>query len=203
MSTVSFLATLNTACRCSKQSVKKNILSVAKVVTFEATPKFWGMEYWRKWCKKRTRWMRSKASPVNVDDMARCYFYINFYASSSSCCCIIVENSTSLMIMFSFFSRFCISYSSSHCSTKAIWASLDISVLSSGGLEMEMAAYISWGELIYHFFGTDLLRSILVLFPAISFKPFSSLWCNNAARIASLLVKVQQLLRYWAVTLTS
>ena len=39
-----FLATLNTACRWSKVSAKKDILSIAKVVTFEATTKLWGME---------------------------------------------------------------------------------------------------------------------------------------------------------------
>ena len=46
-----FPATLNNACRWSKKSANKNILSIAKVVTFEAMPKFWGMEDWRKWCK--------------------------------------------------------------------------------------------------------------------------------------------------------
>ena len=40
-----FLDTLNTACRWSKQFVKKNILSIENVVNFEATPKFWGMGY--------------------------------------------------------------------------------------------------------------------------------------------------------------
>ena len=122
--------------------------------------------------------MRSKALPVGVDEMSCCSFSIDFCASSSSCCCIIVENSLSLIIMFSFFSRFCTSSSSSHCSTKASWASLEISVLSSDGLEMEISAYNSWGELIYNFFGTDLLRSIFVQFPAISFKTFSSLCCK-------------------------
>ena len=39
-----FPANANTTCRWSKQSAKKKILSIAKVVTFEATPKFWGME---------------------------------------------------------------------------------------------------------------------------------------------------------------
>ena len=39
-----FLVTINTTCRWSKQSTKKNILSIAKFVTFEAMPKFWGME---------------------------------------------------------------------------------------------------------------------------------------------------------------
>ena len=40
-----FPATLITACRWSKQFAKKNILFISKVFTFEATPKFWGMEY--------------------------------------------------------------------------------------------------------------------------------------------------------------
>ena len=35
---------------------------------------------------------------------------------------------------------------------------------------MAIAAYDSRGELIYHLFGTDLLRSIFVLFSAVSFK---------------------------------
>ena len=38
-----FMATLNTAYTRSKQSAKKYILSIAKVVTFEVTPKLWGM----------------------------------------------------------------------------------------------------------------------------------------------------------------
>ena len=37
--------TLNSTCILSKRSVKKNILSIAKVVTFEETTKFLGMEY--------------------------------------------------------------------------------------------------------------------------------------------------------------
>ena len=102
-----FPATLNTACRWSQRSAKKNILSVAKVVTFEGTPKFWCMEYWRKCCKERTRWLRSKDFPVGVDDMAHRSFSIDFCTLSSSCCCIIVAKLPSLMIMFSFFSRFC------------------------------------------------------------------------------------------------
>ena len=81
----------NTACRWSKQSAKKNILSIAKVVTFEATPKFWGIEELRKRCKERTCWTRTKAFPVGVDVMVHCSFSIDFCASSSSCYCIIVE----------------------------------------------------------------------------------------------------------------
>ena len=161
------------------------------------------MEDQRKWCKERTPWMRSKALPVGVDDMARCYFSIDFCASSSSCCCIIVANLPSLMIICSFFSRFCTSSSSSHCSSKASWASLGIAVLSSGGIDMAIAAYNYWRELIYKISGTDLLRSILVLFLAVSFKKLSSLCWKNAARIVSLSVAGQQLSRYRAVSLTS
>ena len=135
-----FLATINTDCRWSKWSAKKNVLSIAKVVNFEATTNFWGMEDWRKRCKERTRWTRSKDLPVGVDVLARYYFSINFWASSSSCCCIIVASSPSLMIICSLSSRFCTSSYPSRCRAKAIWASL--------------------GELIYHLFGTDLLRSI-------------------------------------------
>ena len=47
-----FSETLNTACRWSKISVKNNTLSIAKVGTFEATPKFWGMEYWKQIASK-------------------------------------------------------------------------------------------------------------------------------------------------------
>ena len=115
-------------------------MSIAKVVTFEATPKFWGMEYWRKRRKERTHWSRSKSFPVGVDVVARYYLSINLCASSSSFCCIILERSPSLMIICYFASRFCTSSTSSSCSTKVCWASM--------------------GELIYHFFGTDLLRSI-------------------------------------------
>ena len=160
------------------------------------------MEEWRKWCKEITRWIRSKAFPVGVDVMARCYFSIDFCASSSSCCCIIVANFPSLMIIFSFFSIFCTSSSSSRCTVKASLASLEIAVLSSGGPEMEISAYHSRGEIIYHFFGTDLLRSIFDLFSAVSFKKLSLLCCNNVARIASLSVAGQCLSRYWAVPLT-
>ena len=55
------------------------------------------------------------------------------------------------------FSRFCTSSSSSHYSTKSIWASLEISMLSSGGIEMAIAAYNSRGMLIYHLLWMDLL----------------------------------------------
>ena len=134
------LATLNTTCRWSKRSAKKNILSIAKVVTFEVTPKFWGIEDWRKRCKERKLWMRGKSSPVGVDVVARYYFSIYFCASSSSCCCIIVASSPSIMIICSFSSILYTSSSSSRCSAKASWESL--------------------GDLIYHFFGSDLLRFI-------------------------------------------
>ena len=86
-----------------------------------------------------------------------CSFYIYFCASSSSCCCIIVVNSPSLVIICSLFSRFCTSTSSSSCRAKASWESLEIAALSSGRLDMKIAAYHSWGELIYHLFGADLL----------------------------------------------
>ena len=89
---------------------------------------------------------------------------------------------------------------SSHCLT---WSSLEIAVLSYGGLYMTIAAYHSWGELIYHLFGTALLRSIFVLFSAVSVEKLSLLCCNNSARIASLSVAVQRLSRYRAVPLTS
>ena len=146
--------------------------------------------------------MISKAFPVIVDDMDLCSFSINICSSSSSCCCIIVENYPSLMIICSFLSRFCTSSSSIRCSAKASWASLEMSVLSYGGLDMAIAAYNSWGELIYHLSGTDLLRSIFVLFLAVSFKTLPSLCCNNATRIESLSVAGQYILSYRAVPLT-
>ena len=198
-----FPATINIACRWSKRPAKKNILSIAKVVNFEATPKFLGMEYWRNWCNERIRWTRSKAFPVEVDAMARCSLSINFYASSSSCCCIIVASSPSLTIICSFFSIFFTSTSSSWCSAKASWASPEIAALYSGGIEVAIAAYHSWEDLIYHLFGTYLLQSIFDLFLTVSFKKLSSSCCNNAARIASFLVAGQQLLIYRAVPLTS
>ena len=140
-----FPETINTACIWSKRPAKKNILSIARVVTFEATSKFWGMEYWRKWCKERTRWKRSKALPVGIDVMDRWYFFINFCAVSSSCCCIIVEKLPSLMIIFYFFSIFCTSSSWSRCSSKASWSSPEIVNFSSGGLKMTIDAYHPWG----------------------------------------------------------
>ena len=98
------------------------------------------MEDWRKRYKERTIWTRSKSIPFGVDVLARFFFSVNFWASSSSCCYIMMEILPSLMIICSFFSIFCTSSSSIRCSPKASWASL--------------------GELIYHLFGTDLLRSI-------------------------------------------
>ena len=62
-----FLVTLNTTCIWSKWSATKNILSIARAVNLEATTKLWGIEYWRKRCKERTRWTISKAFPVVVD----------------------------------------------------------------------------------------------------------------------------------------
>ena len=168
------MATLNTACIWSKKSAKKNIVPVARAVTFEDF-KFWGMEEWRKLCKESTHWMRSKDFPVGVDDMARCYFSVDFCASSSSCCCIIVASSPSLMIIFSLSSRFCTLSHSIHCLSKANWESRDISMLSSGGIYMAIAANNSWVELIYTLFGIDLSRSIFVLF-LVTFEATSKLW---------------------------
>ena len=144
----------------------------------------------------------SKSFPVDVYDMACCSFSIDLFTFSSSCCCIIVTNSPSVMIMFSILSRFYTSSSSIHWSAKASWVSLYIAVFSSVGLKMAIAAYNSWGEIIYHFFGTDLLRSIFVLFSAVSFEKLSSLWYINAERIASLSVADQHLSIYRDVTLT-
>ena len=159
-----FLATLNTACRRSKRFVKKNILSIAKVVTFEAKPKFWGMEYWRKRCKERTRWTISKASPVGVDVVARYYLSINFCASSSSWSYIIVASLPSLVIICYFFSRFGTLSSSCRCRAKAIWPSL--------------------GELIYH----CLEHICCDLFLIVSFEKLSPLCCNNTERTELLSV---------------
>ena len=92
--------------------------------------------------------------------MAHCSFSINLCTSSSSFCCIIVANSSSLVIICSFLSRFCALSSSSCCSAKTRWAYMGISVLSSSGIEIVITACHYWWELIYHLFGTDLLRSI-------------------------------------------
>ena len=160
------------------------------------------MEDWIKWCKERTCWTRSKAFPVGVDVTTHCSFSINFCASSSSWCCIIVEKLPYLMVICSFFSRFCNSSSLSRCSANASWASLE-TVLTSGGIDMAIAAYHSWGELIYHFFGTDLLRSIFNLFLTVSFEKLSSSCCSNTAIIASLSVAGEHLSRYSDVPFTS
>ena len=168
------------------QPAKKNILSIANIVTFEATHKFWGMEDWRKCCMERTRWTISKSFPAGVDVMSRCSFPIYFCASTSSCCCIVVASSPSLMIIFSFSYIFCTSSSSSRCSAKVIWVSLEIAVLSSCGIEMEIAAYHPWRELIYHLFRTDFLQSIFDLILSVRFKKLSS-WCSNNAAIGSSL----------------
>ena len=144
MSTVEFSsATLNTACIWIKQPAKKNILSISRVVTFEATSKFGGMEDLRKWCKERTRWTRSKALLVGVDVMARCSLSIDFCDLYSYWCCVIVVSLTYLIIICSFSSRFCTSSSSIHCSTNASLASLEIVTLSSGGIYMKIAPIIS------------------------------------------------------------
>ena len=156
------LATLNDACRWSKLSAKETILSIAKVVTFEETPKFWGIEDWRKCWRERTRWTWNKALPVCVDVMACCSFFIDFYALSSSSCCIKLSRSTSLMIIFSSSSIFYTPSYSSCCSTKEIWESL--------------------GELIYHF----LEQICCDLFLTVSFEKLSSYCCNNEERTASL-----------------
>ena len=107
------------------------------------------------------------------------------------------------MIICSFFSRFCTLSSSSHCTAKASWVSLEIAALSSGGIEMAITDYHSWREQIYHLLRTDLLQSIFDLFLSVSFEKLSSWCCKNAAMIASLLVAGEQLFRYWTVSLTS
>ena len=116
MSTVAFiLATINTVCRWSKQSAKKNVLSIDRVGNFEATPKFLGMEDWTKLCKERTFQMGSKSFPVGVDFMACCYFSIDLWYLSCSCCCIIVASLTSLMIICSLSSRLFLTVSLKRC----------------------------------------------------------------------------------------
>ena len=92
--------------------------------------------------------------------MSWCSLFINFCAYSSFCCYIIVASLPSFTIFCSFFSRFCTSSSSSPCSAKARWASLEISALYSGGIDTAITVYNYLGDLIYHLFGTDLLRSI-------------------------------------------
>ena len=135
-----FLATINAACRWGKWTAKKNILYIAKVVTFEATSKFWGMKYRWKRCNKRTCWTRIKALPVGVDVVSRYSLFVGFCALSSSCCCIIVSSSPYFMIICFLSSRFYTSSFSSCYSANASWAYM--------------------GDLIYHLFGTYFLRSI-------------------------------------------
>ena len=140
-----FLETLNTACIWSKWSAKKTYYTLTMLLLLMRRPSsgVWNTEEngTRKvQCKERTCWTRSKAFPVGVDVVSCCSFSINFYASSSSLCFIIVAVLPSLMIICYFSSRFCTSFSSSRCSAKAIWESL--------------------GDMIYHFFGTYLLRYI-------------------------------------------
>ena len=93
------------------------------------------------------------------------------------------------MIICSLLSRFCTLSTSSRCSAKAIWEYLEISMLSSGGLEMAIATYHSRGELIYHFFKTAFLQSIFDLSSSESFEKLSSLWFNNAVMIVLLLAR--------------
>ena len=86
----------------------------------------------------------------------------------------------SLIIIYSFLSIFCTSSSSSRCSSKTSWSSLEIFLLSSGGLEMEIVIIIpeeSWSNIF-------LERICCYLFLTVSFKTFSSSCCNNVARIA-------------------
>ena len=164
-----FPETLNTTCRWSKRSTKKNILPISKVVTFEATPKLWGMEYWRRWCKERTSWTRSKYFPVWFGVMACCSFYIYFCAFSSSCCCIIEEISSSLMIICYFSSIFYTPSSSIIYSAKASWASLEISKLSSGGIDMAIVPIIPeeiWSTIcLERIFAIYFWPSVLNIFP--------------------------------------
>ena len=109
----------------------------------------------------------------------------------------------SLIIICSFFYRFCTSSSSSRWSAKVSCIYLEISALSSGGIDMSIAVYHSWRELIYHLFRTDLLRSIFDLFLSVIFEILSSWCCNNVAMIVSLSVAGEHHLRYRTVTLTS
>ena len=80
---------------------------------------------------------------------------------------------------------------------------LIISGDSRGGLEMAIIAYHFWREMMYHLFGTYLLWSIFDLFLSVSFEQLSSWCCNNMSIFAWLSVVGEQILRYWAVTLTS
>ena len=66
-------------------------------------------------------------------------------------------------------------------------------MLSSGRLDMAIAAYHSLIDLIYHLFGTDFLRSTFDLFSSVSFEKLSSWCCNNPEMIASLSVSGEHL----------
>ena len=184
-----FPATINTAYRWGKWSAKQNILSIAKVVTFEVMPKLWGMEDWEKLCKERISWTRSKDFPVGIYIMSSCYFSIYFCSYSSSCYCIIVASSPYLMIICSLSPIFYTSSSSSCCSAKASWAYLEIAVLSSGGIEMVITPISPeeiWSIIFYE-------RVFCDLFSNVSFEKLSSSCCNNTERIASLFVAGQNL----------
>ena len=102
----------------SEYLVEKNsaILSIAKVVTFQATPKFWGMENWIKRRKERTRWTTSKDFPVGVDVMACYSISIGFCALSSCWSGIIVTTSPYHMIICYFAYRL---FTSSYVSDRA------------------------------------------------------------------------------------
>ena len=131
---------------------------------------------------------------------ACCSFSIDFCASSSTCYIVIVVKLPSLMIICSFSFRFCISSSSSCCSAKASWECLEIAELSSGGLEMAIAAYHYWGELIYHLSGTDLLQTIFELRPSVlkSFPPHAA----KMQQFLLLLVTGQHISLYQDMPLT-
>ena len=131
--------------------------------------------------------MESKELPVGVNVMALCFPSINLCALSSFCCCIIVASSSHLMITCYFYSRLCTSSSSSCCRAKESWSSLEIYALSSGGLEMAIVPIIT--EEIWSTICSSLI--CCNLFSLVSFEKLFSLCCNNAARIASLLVEYQ------------
>ena len=112
------------------------------------------------------------------------FFSVDVCASSSSWCCIIVASSPSLVIICSFSSIFYTSSSFIRCSAKAGWASLEISMLSSGGIYMAITSVIP--EEIWY---TICLEHICWdIFSTVSFENLYSSCCNNAERFASLSV---------------
>ena len=150
-----FTVTLNNTCRWSKRSANKKILSIVKVVTFEATPKFWGAGDWRKWCKEGHAEQEAKPSLSALLlflNQFMCFFLLFILHHSEK----LAMSHYYLLLLLQILHRVLF---------KSLQHKGELSISGDSRIVFWWDrdgnhAYHFWGDLIHHFFGTNVLRSV-------------------------------------------